>query len=93
VYEFLFQFIRLLFDILVYAIIARALLSWFVRPGQAGSGMTRVIAILEEVTEPVVAPIRRVMPRIGMLDLSPLVAIILLQVIQSLLLGALRSTM
>ncbi len=41
--------------------------------------------ILYRVTEPILAPLRRVIPRAGMLDFSPLVAIILLQLIVSLL--------
>ncbi|MCL5109807.1 MAG: YggT family protein [Chloroflexi bacterium] len=81
VYGFIHQFVNLLFTALIIAIVARALLSWFnLAPGN------RLSVILEEITEPIIAPIRRVMPRMGMLDLSPLVAIILLQVIQSLLL-------
>jgi YggT family protein len=81
VYGFIHQFVNLLFTALTIAIVARALLSWFnLPPGN------RLSVILEEITEPVISPIRRVMPRMGMMDLSPLVAIILLNVIQSLLL-------
>jgi YggT family protein len=36
---------------------------------------------LHDITEPILAPIRQFMPRLGMLDLSPLVAIILLQLL------------
>ena len=43
------------------------------------------------LTEPVLGPIRRVLPTFGMLDLSPLVAIILLQVIQRVLIWAILS--
>ena len=46
---------------------------------------------VQEITEPILAPIRQVMPRIGMLDLSPMVAyfvlIIIIRAAQSLLLG------
>jgi YggT family protein len=84
----LYTFIELLFNILIYAIIARALLSWFI-PRNSGN---RLMMVLDEITEPVIAPIRRVMPRIGMLDLSPLVAIIVLQVVQYLLLSAMRAS-
>ena len=83
-YIFFRQFVDYLFSALIIAIVARALLSWFnLQPGN------RLSVILEEITEPIIAPIRRVMPRIGMLDLSPLVAIIVLQVIQALLRGML----
>ena len=45
--------------------------------------------MLAEVTDPVIAPLRRVIPPVGMLDLSFIVAIILIQVLQRLLQQAL----
>ena len=58
------------------AIVARALLSWFnLRPDNP------LVVILYDVTEPILAPLRRVIPRIGMLDISPMVAILLLYLI------------
>lgn len=42
-----------------------------------------LIQILDAITEPIMDPIRRIMPRLGMLDLSPLVAILLLQFVSS----------
>ncbi len=76
----LFNFIWLLATILQIAIIGRSLLSWFpVDPRNP------LISILNEVTEPILAPLRRVVPRIGMLDLSPMVAIFVLYIIQSFL--------
>ena len=42
--------------------------------------------ILYKVTEPFLAPLRRIIPKAGMLDFTPLVAIILLQLIARLLL-------
>ena len=73
----LFNFIWLLATILQVAIIGRSLLSWFpVNPRNS------LISVLNEVTEPVLAPLRRVVPRIGMLDISPMVAIFVLYIIQ-----------
>ncbi len=40
-----------------------------------------MMVILGQITEPFLAPLRRVVPRVGMLDITPLVAIILLQLI------------
>lgn len=40
-----------------------------------------LVIALHEITEPILAPIRQVMPRFGMLDLSPMVAILVLQLI------------
>ena len=77
---FLFDFLRLLCEVLSLAIIARVILSWFSpRP-------TNILAvILYRGTEPLLAPLRRIIPRAGMFDFTPLVAIILLQLIASFL--------
>jgi len=74
------NFIDLLFTALVFAIIARALISWF------NLGPTNpLVRILNDVTEPVLAPLRRVIPTIGMIDITPIAAILLLQFAQHLL--------
>ncbi len=67
---------------LTWAIIARSLLSWF--PVDQGS---TIYQMLFRVTEPIIEPIRRVMPQTGMIDLSPLGAIIMLIVLGQLVLG------
>ncbi len=77
---FLFSFIRILAEVLTTAIFIRVILSWF-SPGPTNM-LTR---LLYQVTEPVLAPLRRIIPRVGMLDFSPMVAIILLQLIAKLL--------
>jgi YggT family protein len=78
VLTFLATFLLILFQILTIAIIIRALLSWF--PIDRNNPL---IAILDQITEPVLAPLRQVVPRIGMIDITPLVAILLLQLLQS----------
>ena len=77
---FLFDFIRAVCEVLSLAIIFRVIVSWFSpRP-------TNILAvILYRITEPLLAPLRRIIPRAGMLDFTPLVAIILLQLIARLL--------
>jgi YggT family protein len=72
------DFITILCSVLSLAIIIRALMSWVMPVG--GTGLARVLI---DVTEPVLAPIRRVLPPLGGIDFSPLLAIILIQVIQS----------
>ena len=77
---FLRNFISLLCDVLTIAIFARAILSWF------SPAPTNILTnILYQVTEPLLAPLRRIIPRVGMLDLSPLVAVIILQLVGTLL--------
>ena len=82
--ELVVTFVNLLTQALVIAIVLRAILSWFVPQGDHP-----VVRILRDVTDPLIVPLRRVIPSIGMLDLSPFVAIILLQVVRSIVVSAL----
>ena len=75
-----FGFVRLLCQLLTLAIFIRAILSWF-----PISPYNRFVVIMYQITEPFLAPLRRVIPRIGMLDITPLVAIVVLQLIARLL--------
>ncbi len=76
----LFRFFEYLLQILSFAIIGRALMSW------VSPNMDNPIArILFEVTEPVLAPMRQFIPRIGLFDITPIVALFLIQFLQSLL--------
>lgn len=67
--------ICLLINLYVIALFARIVLSWF--PISPGSPMAPVFSVLYSITEPVLAPIRRVLPPVGMggmgLDLSPII--------------------
>ena len=82
---FIVTFINLLFQALLFSILGRVLISW-IDP----QGNMRITQILGEITEPILAPIRKVLPTMGMLDLSPLVAMLLIQVVHSLVMGAIR---
>jgi YggT family protein len=68
-----------LIQLLALAIFFRAILSWFVR-----DPYNPVVQALDAITEPILQPLRQIIPRMGMIDLSPLVAIILLSVIAGL---------
>jgi YggT family protein len=74
--DIIITFISLLGTALSFAIIIRALISW-IMPAE-GSGFSRVLV---DVTEPILAPIRRALPPTGMLDLSPLIVLIVLSVL------------
>jgi YggT family protein len=74
---YLLMFLALLLQVLWLAILVRVILSWFpVDPSNP------IIRIVWEVTEPVLAPFRRVIPRIGMFDLSPLAAFLVISFLQ-----------
>ena len=78
--EFLFNLIRYLCQVLTLVIIARVIVSWF-----SPSPTNMLAIILYQVTDPLLAPLRRIIPRVGMFDFTPLVAIILLQLLAGLL--------
>ncbi|HAI21507.1 MAG TPA: YggT family protein [Clostridiales bacterium UBA8153] len=67
---------------MVWAIIAQALMSWF-RPRSYNRTYYRVLRFLQGATDPLLEPIRRLLPASGGLDFSPLVAIVLLQLLRS----------
>ena len=71
--------IRALCDVLTFAILARAILSWF--PIRYDNP---IVVFLNKITEPFLAPLRRVIPRLGMVDISPLIALLILQLIRRL---------
>ncbi len=64
-------------------IVARAIASFF--PVNSGSPFAPVVGILHQLTEPVFAPVRRVLPPIGMFDLTPVVVLIGLAILRSIL--------
>jgi YggT family protein len=74
---FVFNFLSLLLQILSIAILVRVLLTWF--PIDQSNP---IIKLLFDVTEPVLAPFRRIIPRIGMFDLSPIAAMLVIQFVQ-----------
>ncbi len=72
--------IKVLCNVLTILILLRVVVSWYLpRPTNV------LVAILYRVTEPMLAPLRRIIPRVGMFDFTPLVAIILIQLIRYLL--------
>ncbi|TAK32133.1 MAG: YggT family protein [Chloroflexota bacterium] len=76
----LINFVSILVQVLSFAVFIRALLSWFpVKPDNP------LVVILFQITEPVLAPLRKVVPMVGMMDITPLVAIIVLQIVSGLI--------
>jgi len=76
----LLRVINVLFTVYSLAIIARSLLPWL-----RIDTYHPVMRFLIRITEPVLAPLRRYIPPIGGLDLSPMVALLLLGFVEQLL--------
>ena len=77
--SYIILFINALAQLLVLLVIVSVILSYFMDPYHP------VRRSIDSVVEPLLAPIRRVVPLIGMLDFSPLILIILIQLLSNLI--------
>jgi YggT family protein len=75
------NFLYVLGQIYVLILVVRALLSWF--PYREDSPVNPLRRVVFTLTEPVLAPFRRIIPPVGMFDLSFLVAFIVVELIVS----------
>jgi YggT family protein len=75
------RFVSVFFDVYILLILAYVLTSWIRVP----YALHRVQRFLDDVCEPYIRIFRRILPSVGPLDLSPIVAVITLVVVQRLL--------
>lgn len=80
-----------IFTVINWLIIFRVILSW-VKPDVNNRQWRKFLRIVYNITEPILAPIRRLIPmgNIG-IDFSPLIAIFALSIIRNFVIGLLRS--
>lgn len=81
----LYQIIVILLDVLWWIIIIQAIMSWLIAFNiiNTGSDFVRtVIVALDRMTAPIYNPIRRIMPDLGALDLSPMVVLLMILIIR-----------
>ena len=86
----LVQIADLLLDVLWWIIIGQVILSWLIAFNVINvhsGGVRAFIVALDRMTAPLYRPIRRLLPDFGGIDFSPLVVLILIQVIKKLLAG------
>lgn len=81
--DFLILLISLASQIITLLVIAHVLLSYFLSPYHP------VRQSIDRIVEPMLTPIRQVIPQTGMLDFSPLVLLLVVQVLARLLIGVL----
>ena len=79
--DVLISTVKLFFDILTWAIIIRVLLTWI--PGL--SPYHPLVRALASITDPILEPARRIIPPIGMIDISPIVVLFVLQLVREFL--------
>ena len=72
-------FVSAIFQLLFWLVIISVILSYFMDPYHP------IRRAIDSVVEPMLAPIRRVVPLIGMLDFSPFILLLLLQLLRHLI--------
>lgn len=76
--------VDMIFNVVYFLLVIRILLSWFgVNP------YNELVQILFKITEPILAPFRKLPLRLGMIDFSPILAFIVLTFLRSLIVGIL----
>ena len=81
----LFNLIATVITLYIYVLVASAILSWLVAFNVVNTRNGFVSAVAEflyRITEPALAPIRRFMPNLGGLDISPIILILIIMFIQ-----------
>ena len=73
VLDWFIGFVYYLCRILSYVVYARVILSWF---NLSRNNILPVI--LDDITEPILSPLRRIVPRLGVFDITPVIAIVIL---------------
>ena len=78
-----------IFDVINLLILARILMSWLPMAGINIDPYNPIVRFLVQVTDIFLEPFRRIIPPIGGLDISPIVAILVLQLVQQLVISLL----
>jgi YggT family protein len=79
------QFLILLLDIYTFVIVAHVVISWLVAFGVlnlANPQATKLLEILGKATDPVMKPLRRYVPAIGGIDITPIIVIFGIMLLQ-----------
>ena len=81
----LLDIILIVLQVYVWILIAAAILSWLIAFGVVNTRNQAVAAVgefLYRITEPVLRPIRTVLPHLGGIDISPVIVILIIMLIE-----------
>ncbi|GAP63394.1 MAG: YggT family protein [Ardenticatenia bacterium] len=81
------QLIDTIFNLIYLLILLRILLSWLPALGVRLDPYNPIVRLIYQLTDPILEPFRRIIPPLGMIDISPIVAILVLQLVQTLLIS------
>ena len=79
----LVSILKIFIIVLIVAIFARTILSWF----PTANRFNPIVAIIYQLTEPILLPLRKIVPRMGMFDFTPTIALLILFLVLTLLGG------
>ncbi|MDO9085805.1 MAG: YggT family protein [Anaerolineaceae bacterium] len=84
-FDFLIVLVRIAANIFSFLVIAKVLLSYFMSPYHP------IRLTIDQIVEPLLSPIRNRMPMIGMFDFSPIILLVIIQILEFLLVAILVS--
>ncbi len=93
---FVFYILDALLSLLVFAMIASAILSWLVAfdvINLRNQFVYNVAKFLDAVTRPILAPFQKIIPPLGSVDISPIIAILVISGVQRYLLPAVHGAL
>jgi YggT family protein len=77
-----------LIDLIIFVVIVTAILSWLIAfdvLNVRNATVNRIVSFLNALTDPLLRPIRRFMPNLGGIDISPIILLLLLQALKILI--------
>lgn len=77
--------IWMLCQVLTFAIFFSAIFSWIAMVYPRNRFIISLYLVFRQITNPILAPLRRIIPLIGMMDITPIIAIVILQIISQVL--------
>ena len=92
----LIDILQIILNVVWWVIIAQAIMSWLLAfnvISQRNDLVRNIWLTLDRLTEPLYRPIRRIMPDFGALDLTPMVVLVLIIILQGPVLNYLRTTL
>ncbi len=90
--EFLFVILHFFIQAVIWVIIANAIISWLIAfdvVNMRNHIVRSIVTFLDAVTRPILRPLRRIIPPLGGIDISPLILIVVLSAADQILLPAL----
>ncbi len=80
---FIIQFVNIFADLLIAAIFIRVIMSWIRPTGNRG----KFFAFVFEITEPLLSFFRKIVPRLGMFDISPIMAFLVIDFVRAIIIS------